>query len=589
MAWILRACFTLAISWELLVGYCCAQKESSIEEIPAYPEVHVRTPPSYLSPPQALPSPESEISRTVVEAPERLLELLPSTGFEATIPDGYQPWWQSTVLSPIRFSDASRSINSEELIFDALQYSSRIAAVNETVVIARTGITRAAAEFDPTQFVESRFIRTSVPTGSDLDAGFNVDRLREEDFSFSGGIRRRNQLGGQVEVGQQIGLRDSNSRFFTPDDQGNSRLTLNFTQPILAGAGKAFNRSLIVLAKLDTEISAQQSVAEIQDHLLAVSESAWDLYFQRTSLLLHLNHLQQARSILDWLTARRQVDALDSQIHRARSAVTSRESELSRGIASIRNAEDRIRALVNSPSLLTQRSMELVPDQAPTIERIDVSMDDAVVTALQQRSEINQLAFEIDSACVRLNVARNELLPSLDLIFETYVSGLRDGYDIGRSWVDQFSVGEPSYNAGFMFEVPLYRRAAKSNVQRRQAELRRLSKRLDETIQVLHAEVASAVRDLQTSYQEMHARYSAMQAATEYSGQLKERWKELPGEGFSANSILEDLLEAQNRQLAEEVAFVRAQIAYTLSITRLNRATGTLLQTDQPVWNHSPE
>ncbi|PNY33816.1 hypothetical protein C2E31_27420 [Rhodopirellula baltica] len=494
------------------------------------------------------------------------------------LPADYQPWWQGIATIPLHLSENTVQVDGDTLILEALRHSFRIAALREDVTIANTGITRAAAEFDPTSFVESKFVRTSVPTGSTLDAGSGVPRLREEDFRVNGGLRRKTQAGGQFEVGQRFGLLDSNSQFFTPQQQGNSRLTLSFNQPLMKGSGTAINRSLIVLANLDTNISQQQTTVGIQNHLLAIQEAMWNLYYQRVSMLLRIRHLQQASSIHKWLVERRGLDSMLSQIKRAESAIASRSAELSRAATSIRNAEDQLRMLVNSPLLTSDRTIEIIPIVPPSHDLLPVRMEDAIVTALQSRNEIVELGYELDSARVRLNIARNELLPALDLVLETYMSGLRGRYDVSGSWLDQFSRGEPSYAAGLNFEVPVGRRAACADVRRRQAQIRQLSSRLNETIAKLETEVASAVREVDTSYRELTARYMAMQSSAQYVDLVSNRWRELPGEGYSANAMLDDLLDAQDRLLNEEVALANAQVDYVLSTIRMKRATGTLLE-----------
>ncbi|MCC9599923.1 TolC family protein [Stieleria sp. JC731] len=499
------------------------------------------------------------------------------------IPNDFEPWWQSVATIPLHLSHNSVRVDGDALILEALQHSYHIAALRENICIANTGITRAASEFDPTTFVESRFVRTSVPTGSTLDAGSGVGRLREEDFRINGGFRRKTINGGQFELGQRFGLQDSNSQFFTPQQQGNSRLTLSFNQPLLKGAGTTVNRSLIVLANLDTQVAKQQTTIGIQDHLLTIQEAMWGLYFQRVSMLLRIRHLQQASSIQEWLIERQDLDSMASQIKRAESAVASRTAELSRAASSIRNAEDRLRALVNSPLLTADRSIEIIPTIPPSASRVPVQMEDAIVTALQSRNEIVELGYELDSARVRLNIARNDLLPALDLVLETYLSGLRGRYDISNSWIDQFSRGEPSYAAGLNFEVPVGRRAACADIRRRHAQIRQLSNRLNETIAKLESEVAAAVREVDTSYRELTARYVAMQSAGQYVDFVANRWRELPGEGYSSNAMLEDLLDAQDRLLNEEVALADAQVDYVLSTIRMKRATGTLLEIQSPI------
>ncbi len=209
---------------------------------------------------------------------------------------------------------------------------------------------------------------------------------------------------------------------------------------------------------------------------------------------------------------------------------------------------------------------------------VDVSLPDATVTALQHRPEIDAAAQEMRAASVRLNMSRNELLPALDLVLETYVAGLDKDHDISQAFVDQFSAGEPGYSAGLVFEVPLHRRAAKARLLRRQLQLRQLTQQFDETVQVLMADVEIAVREVQATYQEMVAKSRAMESAAAEVEYLTQRWQLLSGDDRSVSFLLEDLLDAQDRLMSEEFGFAAAQRDYTVSQMVLKKATGTLLK-----------
>ncbi|HEX9853561.1 MAG TPA: TolC family protein [Woeseiaceae bacterium] len=238
---------------------------------------------------------------------------------------------------------------------------------------------------------------------------------------------------------------------------------------------------------------------------------------------------------------------------------------------------------MNSPTLLANRDVEIVPLQAPLGRYVNVDLQDALVTALKNRPEIDEAMQEIQAAGVRLDMAQNELLPVLDLVLETYVTGLQGGFDIGQSFTDQFSVGEPGYTAGFVFEVPLHNRAASARLSRRRLELRQLSSQLQSTTEILKAEVEVAVREVNTAYGEMQGKYQAMSAAADDVDYLQRRWELLPGEDRAASFLLADLLDAQDRLMSEEFDFARSRFDYTLSLARLNKATGTLLQQEQIV------
>jgi outer membrane protein TolC len=496
------------------------------------------------------------------------------------VPDQFAPWWEESVTQPMRRSSPHRVVGLDGLIVEALQSSPRIRAIGEQGVIAETLIMEAEAEFDVHSFIESKFVRTSDPVGNLLTTG-GPPRLRESDFAVSAGLRRKGETGGSLELAQKIGTLDSNSLFFDPLHQGNARLALSYTHPLLNGAGRVYNTSLIMLADIDTAIALDQTSQELQDHLLLVSRAYWQLYLRRAALLQRQRHYQRAEAILDHLEHRRSIDALRSQIVRAQAAVATRRAELVRAAADIRNAEAEVRALVQSAELTANPYIELVPREDPSMVQVPVDLRDSMLTALRHRPEIDQAIQRVRAAGVRLDMSKNQLLPVLDVVLETYVSGLQGEYDIGESLIDQFSVGEPGYTAGLVYEVPLGRRAAKARFERRRLELQQLSATFEDAVQSLLSEVEVAVRDVDTSYRELQGKYQALVAQETEVEYYQRRWEMLPGEDIAASFMLEDLLDAQDRLATEEFEFARAQFTYMISVIQLKRATGTLLQFDK--------
>src|SRR5205085_2783294 len=144
--------------------------------------------------------------------------------------------------------------------------------------------------------------------------------------------------------------------------------------------------------------------------------------------------LEKAESVLERLEARRRVDSLESQIARARAAVAGRQAELVRAASSIRDAQATLRALINSPDLLANTDLELVPSELPLREYIAVDLPVALVTAMKARPEIDEALQRVQAAAVRVGVAKNELLPVLDLVLESYVSGLKGDFAANRAW-----------------------------------------------------------------------------------------------------------------------------------------------------------
>lgn len=487
-------------------------------------------------------------------------------------------WWQRPVQQKLRGNVPSVALSLERLLVAALRHSPRVQAISDESIIRSQSIIEADAEFDVTAFMESKLDRASDPIGNSLTVGGNGTRFRQEDWDFSAGLRKKNRLGGAFEASQEIGTLNNNSQFLVPGRQGNSRLTLSLNQPLLNGAGQQYNESLIVLAQLDKQAAWSRVSQELQEHLTAVVDAYWELYAQRASLVQKQQHHARAVKILVQLEARRGLDSLQSQILRARAAVATRRAALIRAETMVRNAESRIRALVASPEMLADRRSELLPLDVPMTIVDKVDQRETLVTALENRPEIDEAMRLVSAAGVRLEMSKNELLPVLDAVVEMYVSGLEGDYGIGQSLGDQFSVGEPGYTAGLVFELPIQNRAARARHRRRILELRQLRSQFQDTIQTISSEVEIATREVETSYREMQARDAAVQAAEADVSYLHERWQVIPGEDRAASFILEDLLDAQDRLADEEFRFADSQRAYMVSLTSLRRTTGVLLQ-----------
>ncbi len=493
------------------------------------------------------------------------------------LPDNFEPWWQSPVMASIRNAEQPQSVTVDQLVLGALRHSPRVRAISTAPLIREAAITAADARFDWRSFMDSRFASISEPVGSTLKTG-GPSRFREQNWNQNTGLRRTTTSGANVEIAQRLGYQDNNSVFFQPTQQGNARLSLSFNQPLLNGAGCAYNTSLIVLAQIDADLANDEFSKLLQDHLLEVTRAYWELYGHRAVLLQKQRLLENAVTIHERLESRRGIDALKSQIARSNAAVESRKAEIIRCEMNVRNTESRLRVLVNDPMLLSAETIELLPQESPAQHQIDISLRDSLTAALENRPELLQAAKNVRAASVRLGISENELLPALDLVTEAYVAGLKGAGGIGGAFADQFSEGQPSFTVGVVFEMPLCNRAAKARNLQRRLELQQLTMQLQQTTETLKAEVEVAVRSVNTAFREMQSKYRSMLAAETEVRYLTERWRLLPGEDQVATFLLEDLLSAQERQTAEEADFVTAQITYTIALSELKRATGTLLQ-----------
>ncbi len=493
-----------------------------------------------------------------------------------SIPLDFAPWWQARISLPTQTT--SVAVGVDDLLQAALAHSSNIRAISIEPSIRDSYLFEEGAAFDWRSFLESGYSDKNDPVGNLLTTGNDENRLKDRTWNANGGIRRTNEQGGEVELAQRLGTQQNNTRFLSPNPQGTSRLELNYTHPLMNGAGRYYNRSRIVLAEIDSRRSRAEVMSLLQDHLLQVTESYWDLYRARSRYIQRVTLTQAAEQVLEMLTGRGELDVLNRQVLRAKAEVAKRRSEIARAATQIKNAESQLRVLVNDPALM--QAAELTPLVSPLLARVEVSLADSLGTALVHQPEIVQAIRTLDATSVRLGVARNELLPKLDLLMSTYVAGLEGGARSLSAWNNQFIDGRPGFSVGLLWEMPQGNRAARAREDRRRFELQQASSQFEYTVETSLTVVEIAVREVNTSYQEMVGRYHTILAAAEETAYLSDRYSLLPGVNDSATLLLEDLLAAQERQADEEAAFVDSQINYSLSLVRLRKGMGTLLLTE---------
>lgn len=492
------------------------------------------------------------------------------------------PWWNQHVSNSFQEGRSPVQVDLHNLFFLALKNSAQLRVYSDVPLIRETAVGEAAAAFDWSKYLDGKWEDIDVPVGSSLTVGGAGSRFEDHHFNITGGLKRKTFSGATIDIAQRFGHQNTNSNFFVPNDQATSRMTLGVTIPLLKGSGKCYNQSLFVLAGIDVESAELEFSRQLQSHLLEVARGYWSLCMERAVLAQEIKLFLRTKSIRDDLVARRGIDSTPAQLASAEAAFENRNADLVRANAAVKNAETRLRALINSAELGEPEDVELIPVQAPSTQYFDVALIPQIEVALKNRPEIAASLAEIKAASVRLGMSKHELLPTLDLVTQAYLSGLRGNSDQGQAWLDQFS-RTPSYSIGLRYEIPIGNRAASARKQRREIELRQLKSQYRSSMETVRAEVEVAVREISTSYREMMARYKSVVAAEKEAKTLEERWNGMGGNPGAASLALEGLLRAQERVAQAEEAYSRSQLTYNLAVLNLSRSNGTLLETESIV------
>ncbi len=492
------------------------------------------------------------------------------------LPEGYRPWWTAEVRGEMGEPATAAPEDVEKLFVSALKYSSQIRTFSDLPLIRETTIQEAEGPYDFRLFAEGRYDNLDEPVGDILRTG-GADRYKQYSRSVGAGIRKKFKLGTEVELKQSLEGIDNNSIYFTPEDQAWARTRLVVRQPLLRGAGVKYNQSVIELARVDYNISESELRRQVESHLLEISRAYWGLYLERAMLVQKKKLARETEKIYHKMKQRQGLDVQASLLARARSQVVARQLDAVEAEYAMRNAADRIRALVNDPALVSAQGIEIVTQQMPRHDLEDLPVDRALQTALENRPEVEQVIRQIQAAAIRLMRSDRETLPDLDFFVETYVIGLRGDYEYGTAYGRQFDTGGPSYSLGLRFEYPLGNNAAEARLLRKRLEVRQLLSQLDTTVQNVFLEVQVSFRDMLKNYKEMVRRYQVMESTAEEIRDLVERIDNLLVQDEAFGNALYRLMDALDRMSEAEATFARSELTYNLSLYNLNRVMGVLV------------
>lgn len=489
-------------------------------------------------------------------------------------PDLSLQWWEQDLVSSILRDRSPLAMTLPQALQTALAEAPELRVLQSDWMIQQQEVCRQDAVFDWTAFVDSIWNRDSNPVGSDLDGA--TERLRSRTLDSGVGVRRLTRDGTEVELSQGFGLYSSNSRFINPNYQGNSRLALQFRKPLLQGAGEVYNTAGTQLAQIDQETAYDRLQAGIQDYLLQVTAAYWNLVLYRGRFVQSVTAWNRAQSIVDEMRERVDIDVTPAMLERSQLAVTNRLALSIEAEFDVLRAQDALLRLVYGPRFTEFVDSEILTSTIPLTGQEMVQAEPQVQRALQSRSEIHEAIRRIRASSLRLEIARNEVQPVLDMVLTGYSAGLRGNNDVGGSLRDQFTEGEPGVGIGFNFEFPHHNRAARAGAEQARIAISRMQSEFETTIGMVTEDVRNQVYQ-RNKYSAMLKRYGEALFHARRNLEYTETRRHYLTDGPNvADLYLENLLQMQARLTTAEFTFLQSQISYSIANDALSRAVGVL-------------
>ncbi|WP_158222804.1 TolC family protein [Rhodopirellula sp. MGV] len=485
-------------------------------------------------------------------------------------------WWSNSLADQLTERDRWVKFDIETVLLDALANSPRIKSVSYQASSTFQQIIQQDAEFDPTILLSSDLGATNDPVGNTLTTG-GADRLRERSLNFKGGGRKLTRRGTEVEWTQQLGFLDSNSSFFVPTDQGNARLSLGLTKPLLSRGKQFYNERLITQARIESQASWHEMRGAVEQRIADVISAYWKLYEIRAQVAQQRALMNRSESLVKILNSRKDFDAARIEIVKARQRMARRNDQLIEFEAELSRLQSRLSTLVGSQALSgTDRDLELIPVSLPEFSDETWSLRDAMAQALEYRPEIRAAMNDVELSALELRISKVELQPQLNWVFNGYLSQLNGSSRVARSFGEQFA-NAPGISTALEFELPQGRRSARASQREALLRSKQRTEKLREVIQQTQFEVETALIDIARFSKQRRIKIDVLEMAIDEETILTVNWQLIGGDDSRVGIKLENLLDAQQRRADAEKDLVASESAYMTALMRLQRAMGTLL------------
>jgi outer membrane protein TolC len=411
--------------------------------------------------------------------------------------------------------------------------------------------------------------------------------------SYGASVVQRIPTGGNISVSLQGYRSDTNQAFQLINPRYGNTLRLDFTQPLLKDFGLKVARKEILVSRNNLDISRSQLETTLMNTVYQVQEAYWNLVYAVENLNVKRQSLQLARDLLAKNKKEVEVGTLAPlEVLNAEAAVAQREADILQADALIRRGEDVLKSLVNPSAEGDMRVLRLVPTDKPAFKPTVISPDEALAQALERRPELAAGRTTIQTSRLNFTVARNQLLPQLDLKLSYWSPGISgdrilylnddalQGIIIGKesggggskALRDAAKLLYKNWNVGLTLTVPLANVVGRANLALARLELDQNQARLKDQELQITLEVGDAVRSVETDAKRVDAYRIARELAEK---RLEAETKKL-GVGLTTNYfVLQYQEELANARSME----IKALVDYSLSLARLEKAAGSSLRT----------
>jgi outer membrane protein TolC len=452
----------------------------------------------------------------------------------------------------------------------------QVERINPAIQDETVGLARAA--FAPALTGDLSYNSTDTPPDSTLSGASTT--LKSDFFQTSAGVQQFLPWGGtSYNVGWDGSRSTSNNSFLSFNPRLRSNVQLQVTQPLLRNFAVDSARTQLVVSRRNRDISDVDLRTTVVQTVRTVKNAYWDLKYALANLDVQRQSLDLARQTLKDNRTRVEVGTMAPiDIVEAEAEVARNEEAVIIAEASIKQAEDRLRAVIFDPSTPDFWSMTLEPVDAPQMDAVPVDLDAAVRNALDKRTDLRRAKLGLENVAESLRYYRNQRLPQVNAQLVYAATGLggtelerEEGFPVpgpvirevtrgfGSVLNNVFAADYPAWTFGVTFAYPIGRSNADANYARTRLE----QSQAQLQIKTLELQVGTQVRDVARQVNTNIKRIDATRASRVLSERRLEAEQKKFGVGMSTSFLV---FQAQRDLATARANELRAILDYNKSL-----------------------
>ena len=368
--------------------------------------------------------------------------------------------------------------------------------------------------------------------------------------------------------------------------QLNNVLSATFQQPLLRNFKIDGARQQLIVSQKNKEITDTQLQQSITQTTRNVRNAYYDLIYAIGNLAVQRQSLQLSQQSLKDNRARVEIGTMAPlDIVQAEAEVATREEAVIIAEAAIERQQDVVRALIYNPSSPDFWTARIEPTDTMTFVPATVNTEQAVQSALSQRSDLVNARKNLEINDVNIRYFRNQSLPDVTASVNYNaratgglqvvrardpITGLPTGdiqSSIEKGWFNTigttFAGDFPGWNVQFNIAYPIGQSTQEAQLARARLQQTQSQRQVSSLEMAITNQVRDAARTVETNAKRVDATRQSRVLAERRLEAEEKKFQAGMTQSFFVLTAQRDLNVARNNELLALVEYAKSVVNYT--------------------------